>query len=207
MKIQIKYKSLGELPLKYYNVIKIDNGNELENNVKILAVLCDVSEEDIYNLTLSEIDELTNTLYKLKEPNHNINLSKIIIDGKEYKVEQDVNKISYAQFVDFQTYVKDKEKYMAEIISTFLLPKGEKYNITYNPLDVANVFREHLTIEQSESLINFFFHKLSRSLKCSLMFSMWKMTKTSMMTKNKELKQAMRQATRKTIQFLRGSNS
>lgn len=54
----------------------------------------------------------------------------VMINGTTYEVIKDLEKITYAQFVDFQQYAKKKD--IAGMCSCFLIPKGKKYNDAYN---------------------------------------------------------------------------
>ena len=101
-----------------------------------------------------------------------------VLTAKPYALEgwilqpvADYRKIRTAQYIDFQTFVKDAEKNIVEILSVMLVPKGKKYNQDYDVIELQNVLRRCLSVADALSLFAFFFVQFRQSIKDSLTFS------------------------------------
>ena len=80
------------------------------------------------------------------------------IGGKEIEVEFDPTKMTASQYLDFQTFIKDPNKYISNLLACFLIPKGEKYGDS-DPLENAKFLEENCNYAICQD-INFFFLKL-----------------------------------------------
>ena len=80
------------------------------------------------------------------------------IGGKEFEVELDPSKMTVSQYLDFQTFIKDPNKYISNLLACFLIPKGEKYGDS-DPLENAKFLEENCNYAICQD-INFFFLKL-----------------------------------------------
>jgi len=145
---------------KYYNIMEIleDNDDDITKNVRIVALILDREEQDIWNMGMDEAGDYISRLNFLgkfdlpKNPNMNIKLP-----GYDIKVMKDVTKINVAQYVDFQNFVKMPLKEgMEKILSVFLIPDGCRYNEGYDIIDLQKVIRENLSFRVAESLLGFF---------------------------------------------------
>ena len=63
--------------------------------------------------------------------------------------------IKAGQFIDFQTFIKDPEKNIANIAACFLLEKGKTYGDN-DPLEEAEFFDKYLKITDYKDIFNFF---------------------------------------------------
>lgn len=151
------YIKLQELK---YNINELDN---LNSNITLLSLLCECDEDEISNLTTEEFKELLNQTAFLKE------LPKVkvqptyTINGKEYEVFLNLKEMTVAQYLDFQAFYKEQDKYIKELLSIFVLPKGKKYNDGYNIDDVKDEIGEYMSIADAYSIL-FFFTLLYQSL-------------------------------------------
>ena len=91
--------------------------------------------------------------YEPKMPSKRYN-----IGGKEFEVELDPNKMTVSQYLDFQTFIKDPNKYISNLLACFLIPKGAKYGDS-DPLENAKFLEENCNYAICQD-INFFFLKL-----------------------------------------------
>lgn len=57
---------------------------------------------------------------------------KYTINGTTYEGFVDITKITVAQFVDYQNYMKEKEMRFENILSVFIVPEGHTYNDGYD---------------------------------------------------------------------------
>ena len=174
MKIIDNYR---DLPIGLYlEICDIDRREDLEDinkQVSIISVLTGMAEEDIYNLPLEEYRELAAKSQYLRHPYEGeILTAKNYIVGKFTLVPvEDYRKITTAQYIDFQTFAKDAERNIVEILSCMLIPKGKKYNQDYDVIEVQNALREHLCVADALSLLAFFFVQYRQSIKDSLTYS------------------------------------
>ena len=174
MKIIDNYR---DLPIGLYlEICDIDRREDLEDinkQVSIISVLTGMAEEDIYNLPLEEYRQLAAKSQYLRHPYEGeILTAKNYIVGKFTLVPiEDYRKITTAQYIDFQTFAKDAERNIVEILSCMLIPKGKKYNQDYDAIEVQNALREHLCVADALSLLAFFFVQYRQSIKDSLTYS------------------------------------
>ena len=174
MKIIDNYR---DLPIGLYlEICDIDRREDLEDinkQVSIISVLTGMAEEDIYNLPLEEYRQLAAKSQYLRHPYEGeILTAKNYIVGKFTLVPiEDYRKITTAQYIDFQTFAKDAERNIVEILSCMLIPKGKKYNQDYDILEVQKALREHLCVADALSLLAFFFVQYRQSIKDSLTYS------------------------------------
>lgn len=174
MKIIDNYR---DLPIGLYlEICDIDRREDLEDinkQVSIISVLTGMAEEDIYNLPLEEYRQLAAKSQYLRHPYEGeILTAKNYIVGKFTLVPvEDYRKITTAQYIDFQTFAKDVERNIVEILSCMLIPKGKKYNQDYDVLEVQKALREHLCVADALSLLAFFFVQYRQSIKDSLTYS------------------------------------
>ena len=181
--MELRFRNWNEISVntfKKLQEVQINQTDELElldANVRILALLCDVDEDVIGDLTKSEFQRLLNQTAFLKEmPKAKIN-DKYVVNGNKYNVHLKLQEMSISQYIDFQTFCKEKEKNIAEIIACFLIPKGKKYGDGYNIGDVVNDIGEYMSIVDAYSIM-FFFTLLFQSLtKAMLTYSIRQMKK------------------------------
>lgn len=174
MKIIDNYR---DLPIGLYlEICDIDRREDLEDinkQVSIISVLTGMAEEDIYNLPLEEYRQLAAKSQYLRHPYEGevLTAKNYIVDKFTLVPVEDYRKITTAQYIDFQTFAKDAERNIVEILSCMLIPKGKKYNQDYDVLEVQKALREHLCVADALSLLAFFFVQYRQSIKDSLTYS------------------------------------
>lgn len=202
--MELKYKNWKEISINTFKRLQeaikdvpvTDNEtlNNINSNIAMLSVLCDVDEDAIASLTTNEYIRLVN------ECNFLVNMPKVkitdryTINGKEYEVFLSLMDMNVAQYVDFQTFYKEQDKYYRELLACFLIPKGCKYGEGYRIKEVVEDIGEHLSIVDANSIM-FFFVLLYQSLtKVTLNCSIRKIKKVMRKEKNKEQREKMEQA-------------
>lgn len=174
MKIIDNYR---DLPIgMYLEICEIDRRQDLEEinkQVSIISILTGMAEEDIYNLPLETYRELAQKTHYLMHPYEGeVLTAKNYLIGKFNLIPiEDYRKITTAQYIDFQTFAKDCEKNIVEILSTMLIPKGKKYNQDYDVIEVQKAIRENLSVVDALTLLAFFFVQYRQSIKDSLTYS------------------------------------
>ena len=182
---------------KYLELVEIiddDTLADIDKNVELIALLDDKEVDMIYDLPLPEFnDKIQKTAFLYEEPKP-LQVSTVYkLGDMELEACLNINDLTTAQFIDYQTYVKDKNK-MVELLSVFLVPKGHKYNKDYDVFEVQKIIRDNMPITQAMGLSDFFLLLYKSLLKASLISSTRKLKK--MMRKEKDLKkkEMMRQA-------------
>ena len=148
--------SIGKY-LELMEIVDNEEIDEVDKNVEIVALLDDRPVEMVYDLPLMEFNSLmqkTNFLQTAPKP---LQVStKYNLGGMKLETVLDLTSLTTAQFIDYQTFVKDKTK-MVELLSVFLIPKGKKYNTDYDIIEVQKVIRENLPITVALGMSAFFF--------------------------------------------------
>lgn len=170
---------------KYLEVKTIieEDIEEIEKHIRLISVLNDMDEEEVENLDLIEFGKLNQKLIFLTEmPVRKMVATHYKIGGYDLEVVMNMQQLTVAQYIDYQTYLKDTDKYLSELLSVFLIPKGKKYGEGYDIIDVQNAIRDNLTIVDALSMSAFFlllYQSLTKATVESLTRKMKKMMKKS----------------------------
>lgn len=186
---------------KYYEIKDIlddETDDDITKNVKMVAVITDKDEDEVWSMDMAEAGEYISRLQFLNKfelpdnPNMKFNLP-----GYQLKVMKDVSRISVAQYVDFQNFVKlPLREGMEKILSIFLIPEGCKYNEGYDIIDLQKVIRENISFRVAEGLLSFFIEKYGELLIHSLVYCRKQIRKTKnpeMMEKFKKTEKELQQ--------------
>lgn len=190
--IELKYKNWKDITINVYQKLQNLNLNrssdiidEIDDNVKILSILCDVDEDTIADLEINDYKRLVSQCEFLNEmPKVKIN-DEYWINGKLYQVQYNVQDMTMAQYIDYQTYLKDSTKYTKEIVSCFVLPKGKKYGEDYDLNETIEDIGNYFSIVDALSVC-FFFTMLFRSLTTATLGYLVKKMKREKKKMNKE---------------------
>ena len=161
---------------QHMEILEISRNESLEDidrQVQILSVLTGVAEDEILHLPIQEYKELVVKAEFLNPENlKNISVHQV---AKKYLVGDfqlipvtDFRKLETCQYIDFQTYAPDIDKYLVEFLSVILVPKGHRYNEGYDILEVQKAIREDMSVSDGISLVGFFFIWCRRSIQDSL---------------------------------------
>ena len=202
--MELKYKNWKEISINTFkklqdvlkDVIITDDAtlNNLNSNIAMLSVLCDVDEDTIASLSTSEFVKLVNDSNFLSDMPKVKITDTYVINGKVYKVFLSLKNMSVAQYIDFQTFYKDYDKYTRELLACFLIPEGKRYGEDYDIAEVITDIGNHMSIVDAHSIL-FFFVILYQSLtKTILNYSIKNMKKMMRKEKNKEQRMKMEQA-------------
>ena len=122
-------------------------------NLELISLLAGKPAED---LSLEELKDWINEIKFLEEPYKPKEIkSEYNIQNKIYKPVVSLKDIKAGQFIDFQTFIKDPEKNIANIAACFLLEKGKTYGDN-DPLTEAEFFDKYLKITDYKDIFNFF---------------------------------------------------
>lgn len=175
--IKIRKKSWNDISInEYYQILDIQESDlePWQKNAETLAVLCDCDPERIYTLPLMRVNELTQSIDWLNgfKFNRKFNSRTIRIGEEVYNVETDISKMSISQYMDFQNFWRkdDLREYYGNILACFLVPKGKSYCEGYDVGELANEFRDKISIALANAVCFFFLRKLYYLIKASRIY-------------------------------------
>ena len=206
--IELKYKNWKDITIEVYDKIRaleteiVTQEQALDVNVKLLSILCDVDEETIINLPLAEFTILVGKTEFLKEmPKYTVEQYYEIGKGRVFEVQMNLREMTTAQFIDFQTFVKDKDNNLKHLLACFLLPKGKKYGEDYDIIEVAEHLYKNMSIATARSVMFFFTLQYQTLQKVMLNYSIREVKKQMKKTKNKEAKKNLEMALQQMMQL------
>ena len=183
---------------KYQEIKAVIDGEVVEEyatNISLVAILADMTEDEVMSLDLKEYKVLNQKLtFLMEEPPRRMVADKYKIGGFELETMLAVDKMTVAQYVDYQTFVKDMDKYLVEMLSIFLIPKGKKYNEGYDIVEVQKAIRDNLSIVDAMSLSAFFLLWYQSLTKATLISLTKKLKRMKRKMKEKEQIQKMEEA-------------
>lgn len=156
----------NQLPLgKFLEVQEVSKREDLEDidkQVKVLAILSDLPESDILHMPIYEYKTLAeaSAFLEREDTSHYQAAREYRLGGMVLVPTYDFKKLETAQYVDFQTFAPLAEVRMVELLSCLLIPKGHRYNEGYDIADVQKVIREDLSTTDAFALAAFFLHSL-----------------------------------------------
>ena len=161
---------------RYLEIQEVSQNESLEDidrQVQILSILTGVAEEEILHLPITEYKELVARSAFLNPENINYHpiAKKYLVGGFELIPVKDFRKIETAQYIDFQTYAPDLDRYLVEFLSVILVPKGHRYNEGYDILEVQKAIRDDMSVSDGVSIAGFFLTWCRRSIQDSLNYS------------------------------------
>ena len=155
--------------LEILELSKDENVDALEQQVKTIAILTGLTEDEVLDLPIMEYKSLAaKTKFLEKDYDGKLQIAKSYgLNGMELIPVKDFNKITTAQYVDYQTFSKEGDMYLVQTLSTLLVPKGKKYNDGYDMDAVQRAIRDNLSVADVVSLYAFFLTKWVKSIKDS----------------------------------------
>lgn len=136
-----KEKTLNWSNITFRQFRDLQSALEVEDETeKAIAITQAIYGKDVIELSLPEFNKLCKNLAFLStEIPNNITVKEVKVNGREYYFDGLLGKISTAQYIDFQNYLKMDDE--AKTFSVFMIPKGHKYNDGY---DMEQVFEDIL---------------------------------------------------------------
>lgn len=202
------YKELTISKYKELRKILDEPRGELDLQANVIAVLCDMSVEDVYALPLTKYEDLVRkTAFIINKPQLNGRIpDKVKIGEMVCEFTKNTNKLTAGQYIDYQTYVSkpEKEQDIAAILSCFLVPKGMKYCDGYDVVEIISWLNEHMSMYDALNVCFFFRKKSLKSIKRSLIYLESMMRVMRRKEKNQEAMEKMEIAI-KDLQALRKS--
>ena len=185
MKHQECIDNYRDLPIgKYEEICRLCDTEmtEVDRKVAIISILTDLTEDEVMSLPLVKFTAYSGKARFLeKECPENLIpgvARSYTIGGFVLLPVTDIRKITAAQYIDFQTFSKERETRAVEMLSCFLVPRGKDYNEGYDVMDVHDAIRKEMSVAEVLALLGFFFEKWLRSMRTTLTSSMRLLKKT-----------------------------
>lgn len=168
----MKITSYDTLPLgKYQQIITMlkTEKDDITAHAAILAILYDMTENEIMNLPLQEYMDLSESISFLLQPLPKFKArakDKYVIGDRVLIPTKDIKKFTASQYIDYQVFIKEGNK-MVELVSTLLVPKGCTYG---NDYDIADVYEAvgKMSVTEVAELSAFFLQQYKRLIDHSL---------------------------------------
>lgn len=163
---------------------------DIDKQVGTIALLTGRTERDILNLPLAEYSHFSSKAAFLAEAPARLPRVARTYRAGTYILRPalDLQKITAAQYIDFQTFAPEGDKRLVELLSIALVPEGAGYNDGSYDIDaVKDAIREYITVAQALSLTAFFLTRYA-SLMRRMRISLSRLVKTE---KDKEKKEAL----------------
>ena len=180
------YKEMTLQMYEHLSKIAESDTDDIEKQIQMVSVLTGKSVKEVEDLPISVYHDLAKkTVFLMREPEiEQIKSNTVKINERVYVITNDVTKITTAQYIDFQEYMK-QGKNLANVLSTLLVPKGEKYG----DADFLEVKKdiERLPICTALGLYAFFLQRFAKLIANMLHCSMSALKSEEEKTKAKEL--------------------
>lgn len=132
------------------------NQDDPDGIYKLVAVIYNISLEEIMELPLQETAALIKSVEPLQRRPKNVLVKpEYKLGDTVYEFKSEAQDITTAQYIDFNNTTKDPA-HMAELLAVFLIPKGKKYNKGYDFKKAVEDVRNYLSVPEALSMSDFF---------------------------------------------------
>lgn len=153
------------------SIFKEDIDDE-EKMIGVVTVVYGITEDEVMSQPLTKTREMIASVEGLKTSPDDVRTKKRYrLKGKLYNVCFDADKITTAQYIDYQTYSKDLERNIAEILSVVLIPRGKRYGEGYDVAKLIGDIRESFPLGDALSIAKVFRYRWLKSIRRSLLCS------------------------------------
>lgn len=182
--------SVGEF-LDLRTIIADEGRSAEDRQIAIAALLQGVSEDELLTMPLDEAREAFALANSLDTPPKRSRIRRLYQVGAWTLRATESKDMTVAQWVDFQTFGRDMEKNIVEVLSVALVPNGKTYNEGYDIEALKRDIRNKMMIPDALAVCFFFQRKWLKSIQRNLNFLVgWTMLKGK---KAKELNGKARQ--------------
>lgn len=196
-------KNWNEMPLglwqKEQEIIRDQETDTVDKNVRLVALMYDMTEEEAYNTELNEFSQMLDGIGWLSQlptvpqvsPAYNLN-------GNVYVVTLNPQKVTTAQYIDFKSFDPNDVSKIHLILSTVMIPSGHAYNDGYEIETVQQDILDYLRVPHALSIVRFFFQYYKALTMNSLHSLTQSLKKEARRTKDREKRNQIMQQIKKT---------
>lgn len=182
---------------KYIELYELDiqGLTELDIQSNIIAILSDMTVDEVLDLPIPQYKKLAQqTAFMTVPPQVKPRkISKIKINGKNFKVLDKIEDMTTGQYIDYQTYISNGDiKMLPYTLSCLIIPEGEKYGDSNTIEDL-----KQMTVEEALTISNFFMNKSRTLIRTTLRYLGWVMKRKMKKVKDETMKTQMMEAIQK----------
>ncbi len=198
-KKEIPLPTWSDMSIKQFVEISEINPDDENAIYCYLAIINDLTLDEIVEKPVKEVVAMTKQLeFLTKAPKrHAFPKKTYLIGGREYVACLDPDKMTTAQYIDFQM-LDDYSHQIAEMLSVILVPKGKKYGEGYEIADVRKEIYERMKIEDALTLANFYLTLFEVSTRLTKVLLRRELRKAEKQAPTKEIREKIHTA-RKTL--------
>lgn len=179
-----KDKQISWNNIDYETKVGIDNllESDLSEELKIKGLVTLIFDIDLNDIPINKLDYYISQLNFLSEKIPTREIQKFYtINGHNYKLFRDINKLTSGQYLDYQNYLKQPQIEYNKLLSVLLIPDGKKYLDGY---DIEEVHEDllHINVIDLNSISNFLLRQSLKFIKHSVNYSILKIWRTKGLT-------------------------
>lgn len=183
-------KSWGELPVGMLEEIRAVGQNTDDEDTKTLTIagiLAGKTFKEMLNLPLEETQRLIkNTAFLYTEPAKKKLSSVYTLNGTKYNILKKAEKMTTAQFIDYQAIARESFNRVSEFLAIFFIPEGHEYNDgKYDKQQVIDDIANYLSTEEALGIADFFINRCVRLMQRTLLLLEAKMAVLKLGRKDK----------------------
>lgn len=159
-------------------------GDVIDRDVQLVSLVYNIDTTDVWKMSVPEMATYTNKLGWVYETPATKTLDEIIFRGERFVPCLTPDEISYAQYVDYQSYIKETDKNRGEIIASMFKPEKGEYNKGYNMKAFIEHIYQTVTLPEFRGFFLLWQTRLTSSTDSSLTWLRWlRMTQPRRMRK------------------------
>jgi hypothetical protein len=140
--------------------------NVISKEVRMLEIFYDCTMDELLDMSVDNIASMIASCGFVNGAIPELPMPERIVFGDiEFRLVKDIRSCSYAQFVDFQTYMKKPNENRAELLSCLLVPVKGRYNKGYELDGLISWLGANIRIGE----FNAFFLTLEKGLRDSIL--------------------------------------
>lgn len=172
----------NDITLKQF--YEIQNILSTEDEYTVFNLIDFLYNVDCQSLPITQLKQYDISFIKEQIPDVKVE-KEYILNGTVYKSNIDITKVTVAQFIDYQNYIKQPEIKLEDLLSVFFIPKSCKdYNQDYDIIKVKEDLLElPITVAQS---IGFFLGRQFKIFFLIFRYCLLKQVKKLKMDKKKK---------------------
>lgn len=181
-------KSWGDLPVGMLEQIRaVNTDDEDTKTLTIAGILAGKTFKEMLNLPLEETQRLIkNTAFLYTEPAKKKLSSVYTLNGTKYEILKKAEKMTTAQFIDYQAIARESFNRVSEFLAIFFIPEGHEYNDgTYDKQQVIDDIANYLSTEEALGVADFFINRCVRLMQRTLLLLEAKMAVLKLGRKDK----------------------
>lgn len=165
----MRITSYETLPIgRYQQIIESlqKEEDDIDAHASIIALVNGMTKDEVLSLPLLEYKRMAEDVSFLLEPLPKTRGrigNRYELGGMVLIPSKDLRKWTAAQFIDYQTMSKEKDR-LVEMLSCILIPEGHSYVQGYDIADVQKVIAENMSVMDVAEMSAFFLRKLQSSI-------------------------------------------